>query len=160
MPRVFGYAFNPLSVYICSRSNGVIAAIIYEVRNTFGERHSYLIPVDRPNNGLIFQACRKRFYVSPFLDMDLRYTFRVALPAANVAIAIAVSDDHGPLMIATLAGQRAELTDAAILSILARMPLVTLKVITAIHWHALRMWSAGFAVKPRSAKPKRPVTLC
>jgi uncharacterized protein len=159
MPRVFGYAFNPLSVYICAKSNGPIVAIIYEVRNTFGERHSYLIPADRTNDGLIRQTCRKRFYVSPFLDMDLRYTFRVTAPAANVAIAIATSDDRGPLMIAALAGKRSELTDAAILSVLARMPLVTLKVVTAIHWHALRMWVSGFAVKPRPAKPKRPLTV-
>jgi DUF1365 family protein len=118
-----------------------------------------LIPVDRTNDGVIRQACRKRFYVSPFLDMDLRYIFRVAPPTANVAITIAVRDDHGPLMIAALTGRRTGFSDSTILSVLARMPFVTLKVITAIHWHAVRMWLSGFALKPRAARPKHPLTV-
>ena len=81
MPRIFGYGFNPLSIYFCQSREGVLTAILYEVHNTFGQRHSYLIPVDPGTDPVIDQHCHKRFYVSPFLDMDMTYAFRVALPA-------------------------------------------------------------------------------
>src|SRR5580658_140903 len=82
MPRIFGYGFNPLSVYFCHRRDGALVALLYEVRNTFGERHSYLIPVGASDDAVIRQSCDKCFYVSPFLDMSLRYDFRVVPPAS------------------------------------------------------------------------------
>jgi len=88
MPRVFGYGFNPLSAYFCYQRDGSLAAILYEVHNTFRERHSYLIPVDRDAGTVIDQRCRKRFYVSPFMDMDMNYRFRVAVPDQRIAVAI------------------------------------------------------------------------
>ena len=71
IPRMFGYVFNPLTVYFCHAADGELRAILYEVNNTFGERHSYLIPAeDAP---IVKQACDKGFYVSPFMDMELSY---------------------------------------------------------------------------------------
>jgi uncharacterized protein len=158
MPRIFGYGFNPLSIYFCHRRDGALAALIYEVRNTFGERHSYLIPVEETAGAVIRQSCEKCFYVSPFMDMNLRYDFRVMPPAKNVSIVISASDAQGPEIVASLIGRRQTLTDAALLRLLLRMPFLTLKVIGAIHWHAVKMWCRGFALRPRPPTPAWPVT--
>ena len=83
MPRIFGYVFNPLSVYFCYRADGTLAAVLYEVHNTFGERHSYVIQVE-DHGGALHQRCGKLFYVSPFLDMDLRYDFRITGPDERI----------------------------------------------------------------------------
>jgi uncharacterized protein len=161
MPRIFGYGFNPLSIYFCYRRDGALAALLYEVRNTFGERHSYLIAVEQTGGGAggaIRQSCDKCFYVSPFMDMRMRYQFRVVPPERDVSVAISAGDAQGPTIVASLAGRREALTDAALLRLLLRVPFLTLKVMAAIHWHALRMWLKGFALKPRPAKPAWPVT--
>jgi uncharacterized protein len=158
MPRIFGYAFNPLSIYFCQRSNGTLAAIIYEVRNTFGGRHSYVIPVEFNDGAVVRQHCNKSFYVSPFLDMDLRYEFRVVAPREKIGIEIIARDASGPLLVASMTGRRFALTDASILLMLIRVPFMTFKVISAIHWHALRMWFKGFALKSQPAPSKQART--
>ncbi len=158
MPRIFGYGFNPLSIYFCHHRDGALAALLYEVRNTFGERHTYLIPVRDRGNGTIRQSCDKCFYVSPFMDMGLRYDFRVVPPGKNVSVVISAGDAQGPAIVASLAGRRAPLTDVTLLGLLLRVPFMTLKVIAAIHWHALRMWWKGFVFRPRPRKPALTVT--
>jgi uncharacterized protein len=163
MPRVFGYGFNPLSIYFCYRRDGALAALLYEVRNTFGEQHCYLIPVETTADGAVIrQSCNKCFYVSPFMDMRMRYEFRVLPPANKVSVVVAASDQQGaaqgPAIIASLTGKRQPLNDAMLARLLLRMPFLTLKVIAAIHWHALRMWWKGFALRPRPPKPAWPVT--
>jgi len=142
MPRTFGYCFNPLSIYFCSDPQGVLSAVIYQVHNTFGDRHSYVMPV-RERDGVIRQGCPKTFFVSPFLDMGLEYDFRLSRPGDRVSVAIGVSGPHGPLLNAVLAGQRRPLTDATLLRLACTIPWVTLKVITAIHWQAIRLWLKG-----------------
>ena len=159
MPRVFGYGFNPLSVYFCYQRDGSLAAILYEVHNTFRERHAYLIPVDRTAGTVIDQHCRKGFYVSPFMDMDMNYRFRVGVPDERIAVAIRAADQDGLLLAAALSGDRLALTDATLLRLLATHPLLTLKVIGAIHWHALRMVLKGFRLRPRPHPPAAPVTV-
>jgi DUF1365 family protein len=159
MPRIFGYGFNPLSVYFCYQRDGSLAAMLYEVHNTFRERHAYLIPVDRAAGMVIDQRCRKRFYVSPFMDMDMNYRFRVALPEERIAVAIRAADQDGLLLAAALSGDRVAMTDATLLRLLATHPLLTLKVIGAIHWHALRMVLKGFRLRPRPRPPAAPVTV-
>jgi DUF1365 family protein len=158
MPRILGYVFNPLTVYFCHRRDNSLAAILYEVHNTFGERHSYLIPVDATaDDAMIEQACDKSFYVSPFLAMDMRYGFRVAPPGARVAVTIRGADAGGPIIMAALAATRRELTDGALLRVLLTHPLLTLKVVVGIHWHALRMVLKGFGFHARPAAASRPV---
>jgi DUF1365 family protein len=171
MPRVFGYGFNPLSVYFCYQRDGSLAALLYEVHNTFRERHSYLIPVDRAAGAagaagaaaaarsVIDQHCRKGFYVSPFMDMDLSYTFRVAVPDRRVSVAIQAADQDGVLLAAALSGERMALNDAALLRVLVSHPLLILKVVGAIHWHALRLLLKGFRPRPRPRPPAAPVTV-
>jgi DUF1365 family protein len=159
MPRIFGYVFNPLSIYFCYRSDGLLAALLYEVRNTFGERHSYLIAAGTPHDSVQRQSCDKCFYVSPFMDMKLQYDFRVVEPAEHVSVVVSARDAQGPIIVASLVGRRAPLSDAVLLRLLLRIPFLTLKVIGAIHWHALRMWLKGYALKPRPAPPAWLVTL-
>jgi DUF1365 family protein len=159
MPRIFGYGFNPLSIYFCHRRDGTLAALLYEVRNTFGERHSYLIPVTATDGTLIRQNCDKCFYVSPFMDMDLRYDFRVKPLGQKVSVVVTASDAQGPVLVASLSGRRTPFNDLALLRLLLSVPFLTLKVIGAIHLHALRMWWRGFALKPRPPKPAWPVTV-
>ncbi len=158
-PRVLGFVFNPLSVWFCHRADGSLAAIIHEVSNTFGQRHSYLIPAEPGADGLVRQRCDKRFYVSPFMDMETAYHFRIRPPADRLSLAIRQTDAGGPLLHASLTARRVELTDGALLRAWARHPLMTVKVVAGIHWEALRLWRKGMAVRPRPAAPADPVTI-
>jgi DUF1365 family protein len=143
MPRVLGYAFNPLSLYFCYREDGGLAAILYEVNNTFGQRHTYLIPAVPDADGLVRQESAKSLYVSPFLDTDMSYAFAVAPPNKRVAISIIARDAEGPVLIARLLADRIPLADRTLLRALLAYPLLTLKVVAAIHWEALRLWLKG-----------------
>ncbi|MFZ3007701.1 MAG: DUF1365 domain-containing protein [Phenylobacterium sp.] len=157
MPRILGGVFNPLSVYFCHRPDGALSAILYEVSNTFGERHSYLIPTQ--GQGVIVQGAPKAFYVSPFMDMDLAYAFRISPPADDVSITVDVHDAQGRLLAANFAGQRTELTDAAIWKAWLSHPLMTLGVMAAIHWEALKIWRKGEKLRARPKAPSAPVTV-
>jgi uncharacterized protein len=158
MPRVLGYAFNPLSVYYCFTRDGALAALIYEVHNTFGQRHSYLIPVSTASQP-VQQTCDKTFYVSPFLDMALSYGFTVAAPGDKVSVAIRASDRDGLVLSASLAGARQDLTDKALLKAFVTHPLLTVTVIAAIHWEAFRLWWKGNPLVTRPSPPVDPVTI-
>ncbi|HUK61094.1 MAG TPA: DUF1365 domain-containing protein [Stellaceae bacterium] len=158
-PRVLGYVFNPLSIYFCHGPDAALRAILYEVSNTFGEQHSYLIPVTGPG-GVVSQSCAKEFYVSPFMEMACRYEFRLAAPGEKIAVYIRQSDREGPILHASLAGTRAELSDRALIGAFLSYPLMTLKVIGGIHWEALRLWRKGLKVLPHPAPPTDPVTIC
>lgn len=156
MPRILGGAFNPLSVYFCHGVDGVLSAILYEVNNTFGERHAYLIPAqdgDRP------QVCDKRFYVSPFMDMALSYRFKVAPPGDRVGVTIEAADDDGAVLNAAFHARRRELNDVNLLAAWATHPLMSVGVLWAIHWEALKMWLKGEPLRPRPQPPLRLVTL-
>lgn len=152
MPRTLGYCFNPLSIYFCHHANGELAALIYQVHNTFGGRHSYVMPVAAAD-GAVHQRCHKAFYVSPFMDMDLRYDFRTTIPDDRVAIGIRVGAPDGPMFSAALAGKRESLTDRALARLCLTMPAITLKVMSAIHWEALRLWLKGMRIRPKPATP-------
>ena len=157
MPRTLGYSFNPISIYYCHRPGGELAAIIYEVHNTFGERHCYVAAVES-NFDEIRQNCRKAFYVSPFMDMDLAYQFRLTAPGERVAVGINASKGGERVLHASLAGLRRELTDRTLLQTFVRIPLITAKVTVAIHWEALRLWLKGMRLRTRPAAPQRHAT--
>lgn len=158
-PRVLGYVFNPLTVYFCYRPNGDLAAILYEVSNTFGERHTYLVPVEADGAAVLSHRCDKEFYVSPFNAVEGGYSFRVEPPAESVSVVINQSDAEGPLLHAVLRAKRVPLTQAALLTAFVRYPLLTLKVIAGIHWEALRLWGKGLRLVDRPRPPARPVTV-
>jgi len=158
-PRVLGYVFNPLSIYFCHHRDGSLRAVLYEVSNTFGQQHGYLIPVASAD-GVVRQSCDKLFYVSPFMEMACRYEFRLAPPDERLAIFIRQSDREGPILHASLEGQRAPVSDRALFGAFLRYPLMTLKVIAGIHWEALRLWRKGLRIVPRPAPPLEAVTIC
>lgn len=158
MPRIFGYVFNPLSVYFCRRADHSLAAILYEVNNTFGERHSYLIAV-HDTGEVVHQSCNKELYVSPFMPMSMRYDFRVRPPAESVSIAIHGRDEAGLLISACQNGQRADLSDRNLARALFALPVLTLKVVAGIHWEALKLWRKGVRLVPRPSPPAKPVTI-
>ena len=158
MPRIFGYGFNPLSVYFCHSKTGALVAILYEVHNTFGERHSYLIPVNNPGH-VIAQQCRKVFHVSPFMDMDMTYDFKLTLPGEMLATSISGSQTDGaPLIFASFTGARRKLSDATLVTALVTYPLLTLQVVAAIHWEAIKLFAKGLRLRPRPSPPPATVT--
>jgi uncharacterized protein len=150
-PRLLGFTFNPLSVYFCYAAGGELALMIYEVRNTFGELHCYVLPVkpDEISEAGVRQQQEKLFYVSPFLEMAMRYHFRVSPPGEQVKLRILETDREGPLLSATFNGRRRALTTVALLRSFFALPLVTLKIVAAIHWEALRLWLKGARLVPR-----------
>ena len=159
MPRVLGHVFNPLSVYFCHDAQGRLACLVHEVSNTFGERHSYVVPVTDPGpDGLVRQSVPKRFYVSPFLDMDMTYDFSIRPPGERVGVSIQTRDREGIVLTASFAGEARPMTDGVLLSALATHPLLTLKVVAGIHWEALRLWLKGVKLRTRPQAPADAAT--
>ena len=158
-PRVFGFVFNPLSVYFCYDDDGAVTAAIYEVRNTFGERHTYVCAVEdgQMSTAGLRQERTKIFYVSPFIDMGMRYHFRVLPPGERVNIRILETDGAVPLLAATFAGSARAFSTANLLGQIARLPLMTLKVVAGIHWQALILWAKGAKFHSRG-QPPEPVS--
>ncbi len=145
MPRVLGFVFNPISTYYCFAPDQRLAAMVYEVTSTFGVRHSYVLPVAPEDGarGLIRQGAKKALYVSPFMDMAMDYEFRGHAPGEMVDLTVIGSDAEGVLITAGLSGDREPLTDRALMSAALSIPLMTLKVVAAIHWEALKLLLKG-----------------
>lgn len=160
-PRVLGYVFNPLTIYFCYDRENKARAVLYEVKNTFGEQHGYLIPVDTDREGdqPIVQACDKAFHVSPFIDMAARYRFRLKEPRDRLSILIRQSLGDGETLLATHTARRATLSDGALLRILVDYPFLTAKVMIAIHWEALKLWVKGARYHGRPAAPSDEVSV-
>ncbi|HET7085302.1 MAG TPA: DUF1365 domain-containing protein [Rhizomicrobium sp.] len=166
-PRILGHVFNPLSVWFCDDRQGRLKAIVYEVHNTYQERHAYVLPVPdgetpgavppehRPGHAThqtIRHGCAKSFYVSPFLSRDCRYDFRIRPPDQHVAIVIQEQEAGVPILHASFAGARRPLTDGALARMLLRYPLMTLKVVAAIHFEAVRLMLKGVRRHPHAPK--------
>jgi hypothetical protein len=150
-PRILGYVFNPLSVWFCHGGDGALKAIIYEVHNNYEERHAYVLPVG-DDQGLVRHGCPKVFYVSPFLSRECRYSFRIRPPGEDVAITIQEEEAGAPILNASFAGARRALTDGALARMLLRYPLMTLKVMAAIHYEAVRLMLKGVRRHPHAPK--------
>ena len=152
-PRILGFTFNPLAVYYCYDAQGRITSLIYEVRNTFGGMHPYVLPVtDGALDGRgLRQEQSKLFYVSPFLHMDHRYLFRMRPPGQTVHIRILECDAQDPVLAATFQGERQALTTATLARACLALPFMTFKVVAAIHWQALKLWLKGAKYIPESS---------
>lgn len=150
-PRLLGYTFNPLSVYFCYRADGELALLIYEVRNTFGDIHPYVLPVTSSDisDAGVRQQQDKLFFVSPFIEMAMRYHFRVRPPGERVQLRILETDREGPVLAATFSGRGCTLDTKELLRAFFGLPLVTMKIMAAIHWEALRLWLKGARPVPR-----------
>ncbi|MBE7219440.1 MAG: DUF1365 family protein [Caulobacteraceae bacterium] len=159
LPRVLGYVFNPLSLYFCHRRDGALAAIVYEVSSTFGERHSYVIPAGDLSGALVRQRADKRLHVSPFLDMDLSYAFRVAPPGERLGVIVDTCDRDGVILHASFHGERRPLTDATLIRAFCTHPLLTLKVTLGIHWEALKLIAKGLRLRGGPPAPPEGASL-
>lgn len=142
-PRICGYTFNPLSLFYCLDSKGDAIAILHEVHNTFGERHTYVLPVSsaqKAQGKLIRQATDKLLFVSPFAHMNMRYQFSLNLPTQRQVVVIRAHDEQGHLITASYTAQRHNLTASTLLKYFFSVPLLSVKVVVGIHWEALRLW--------------------
>ena len=152
-PNVFGRVFNPLTTYYCFDEHEKLRLMVYEVSNTFGQRHSYVVPVDDTNQ----QSMPKRFYVSPFNKVEGHYDFTISNPRDELKLGIRLTDSNGPCFNAWFSGQRQELTDGALLHSFFSLPLLPLKIIGGIHWEALKLMLKGMKLQTRPA-PIMPTT--
>ncbi len=155
-PRVLGFVFNPISVYFVYAASGNLVAMIYEVRNTFGQMHCYVCPVTpgQLTEAGLRQERDKLFYVSPFIEMAMRYRFRIKPPTDEaVSLRILETDPEGPLLAATFFGRKRPLTSWHVLRLTALIPLMTVKVVAGIHWEALKLWLKGVRLVDRPAPP-------
>ena len=155
-PRVLGLVFDPLSIYYAYDGHGDLRGVIYEVRNTFGEHHNYVAPVeagDMSEAGLK-QSRAKQFYVSPFNDLAMRYLFRMRPPTDSLSVRILEVDAEGPLLSATVSGKKSALSTKNILKAFFLVPLLPFKVVIGIHWEALRLFVKGLRMQPRPPAPR------
>lgn len=143
-PRVFGLVFNPISLWYCEHADGALRAVIAEVNNTFGEKHSYVLAsAGAPLPYGPMPEKDKCFHVSPFFDNRGRYRFTLDEPGRRLRVAIRETRENLPLLDATIAGQRRALNDRVVLAQVLAMPWLMLKVVAAIHWQALKIWVRG-----------------
>ena len=141
LPRMLGYIFNPVSIYYCFDQAGKPVCSVAEVGNTFREMKLFLIRREELVAGTTFsKVVPKHFYVSPFSELDLSFNFKLKIPGDKLDIKIDDRDGDEKVLISTLTGKRAELTNKNLWWFTLKYPLVTLKVIYLIHWHALRLW--------------------
>ncbi len=157
-PRILGFVFNPLSVYFCRDTAGRTGAVIYEVTNTCGERKSYVIPV-AGDSAAITQDCSKEMSVSPFTGASGHYGFHCIAPSDRVVIGVNFREAGRPVLKTHFRGDRRPLSDRMIAQLMARYPLMTLKVVGAIHFEALRLWSKGIPLVARHASPAYSFTI-
>ncbi len=157
-PRIFGYVFNPLSIFYCYNNKNELKAILYEVKNTFDEQHTYVFPVEESSK-IITQNCNKRFYVSPFIEMETVYNFRLMEPKETLSVFIKQIDANGTLLSACQIGRKENISTKQLLINFLKHPMMTIKIIMAIHFEALRLWKKGVKLVKRKAKIKNNLSL-
>ena len=156
-PRIFGYVFNPLSIFYCYDENN-LKVILYEVKNNFNEQHTYIFPVDQ-NFKIISQHCDKKFYVSPFIEMETDYNFRLTEPNHELKVYIKQTDKVDKVLIACQTGKRQQMSTRQLLINFLTHPMMTFKIIFAIHFEALRLWKKGAIYVKKEVKIKNNITL-
>ena len=157
-PRFFGYVFNPLSIFYCYDDDSKLKAVLYEVKNTFNEQHTYVFSVPSSSN-LILHKCDKKFYVSPFMEMKTFYNFRLLNPGKILNVFIKQGDSQGTLLTACQVGKKIEMSSRNLLFQFLKHPLMSFKVIMAIHFEALRLWVKGVKLVKRKTKIKNNLSI-
>ena len=156
-PRFFGYVFNPLSIFYCYNDKLQLKAVLYEVKNTFNEQHTYVFSSSSSN--LILHRCDKKFYVSPFMEMKTFYNFRLLKPGQTLNVFIKQSDIEGTLLTACQVGKKIEITNKNLFFQFLTHPLMSFKVILAIHFEAFRLWMKGVKHVKRKIKIKNNLSI-
>ena len=156
-PRIFGYVFNPLSVFFIYDSNDRLISILYEVKNTFGEQHTYIFKVDQ--DAKLFQhSCSKKFHVSPFIEMNCNYFFRILKPGEKISVIIDQYQIDEKILYASQDGKRADFNTKELLKSYLKHPFMTFKIISAIHFEAFKLWTKGIKFIKKKLKIKNNIT--
>ena len=155
-PKILGYVFDPLSVYFAYDEQERLMGLLYEVRNTFGEHHTYVAPLKpgEQTEAGIRQESPKRFFVSPFNPVEMAYRFRIHPPDETVGVRILVTDQDEPVMAASFHGSFLRFSTRSLLRLCLTIPFLTLKIIVGIHIEALRLWMKGLRLRARPAPPE------
>ena len=156
-PRILGYVFNPLSIFFIYDKDENLISILYEVKNTFGEQHTYVFKVESENK-LIQNNCSKKFHVSPFIEMDCNYFFKILNPGENLSVIIDQHDKEGKILFASQDGKRSDLTTKNLINSYLKHPLMTFKIISAIHFEAFKLWIKGIKFVKKKLKIKNNIT--
>ena len=156
-PRIFGYVFNPLSVFYIYDKNSDLISILCEVKNTFGEQHTYIFKTKKEQN-LIQHMCKKKFHVSPFIEMNCIYFFRLLKPDNKISVIIDVQDPEGKILYASQDGIKSELNNYNLMKSYLKHPLMTFKIIIAIHFEAFKLWAKGIKFIKKKIKIKNNIS--
>ncbi len=138
-PRVFGYIFNPVCFYYCFNIQGEAIYTIAQVTNTYHEQKLYLLS-EREADGRFRLVTPKHFYVSPFSDLEMLFDFKIRVPQEKLDIQIDDRSGENRILMSALTGECKPLTDVRLIWFTLKYPLLTLRVIFLIHWHAFRLW--------------------
>ena len=157
-PRIFGYVFNPLSVFFIYNKNSKLISISYEVKNTFGEQHTYIFKT-KENENYIKHTCKKKFHVSPFIEMDCTYFFKILKPSEKISVIIDQYDEEGKLLYASQDGDRIEFNNKNLVLSYLRHPFMTFKIIVAIHFEAFKLWTKGIKFVKKRLKIKNNISI-
>jgi uncharacterized protein len=157
-PRIFGYVFNPLSVFYVYDKNKDLTSILYEVKNTFGEQHTYVFRSEKGQN-LIQHVCKKKFHVSPFIEMNCVYFFRLLKPGNKISVVIDQNDKEGKILYTSQDGVKSELNNNTLINVYLKHPLMTFKIILAIHFEAFKLWTKGIKYIRKKIKIKNNITI-
>ena len=157
-PRIFGFVFNPLSVFYVYNSNENLISILYEVKNTFGEQHTYIFRIEKDAN-LIQNNCSKKFHVSPFIQMNCNYFFRLLKPGNKISVIIDQYENEDKILYASQDGIRTDFNTKYLVKSFLNHPLMTFKIILAIHYEAFKLWSKGIKFIKKKIKIKNNITI-
>ena len=157
-PRIFGFVFNPLSVFYVYNSNENLISILYEVKNTFGEQHTYIFRIEKDAN-LIQNNCSKKFHVSPFIQMNCNYFFRLLKPGNKISVIIDQYENEDKILYASQDGIRTDFNTKYLVKSFLNNPLMTFKIIIAIHYEAFKLWSKGIKFIKKKIKIKNNITI-
>ena len=155
-PRIFGYVFNPLSVFFVYDQNENLISILYEVKNTFGEQHTYIFKAE--NNNLLQHNCSKKFHVSPFIEMNCNYFFRILRPSEKISVVIDQYQLNEKILFASQDGKRVDFNSKELLKSYLKHPLMTFKIISAIHFEAFKLWMKGIKFIKKKFKIKNNIS--
>ena len=156
-PRIFGYVFNPLSVFFVYDQNENLISILYEVKNTFGEQHTYIFKAE--NNNLLQHNCSKKFHVSPFIEMNCNYFFRILRPSEKISVVIDQYQLNEKILFASQDGKRVDFNSKELLKSYLKHPLMTFKIISAIHFEAFKLWIKGIRFIKKKFKIKNNISI-
>ena len=156
-PRIFGYVFNPLSTYFIYNKHSELISIFYEVKNTFGEQHTYIFKAQ--DEKTIQNKCKKKFYVSPFIEMDCEYHFKTLNPREQLSVVINQNDKDGKLLFASQDGISKDFNNKNLILSYLTHPLMTFKIIGAIHYEAFKLWAKRIKLIAKKIKLKNNITI-